>query len=154
MVSCIWVQIEEAVALTPQKGPLIAHIFEVRCRGSPILIWRTTPWRRLHLSSGLVYERVLPQLCQNVILSRHFRLQVLEVLVRVHMAIPDPEYVTICQALQFLNRAADVAAILDELVRGPEGKALLAYQVRRTRTRTWCRCPVGLRRGAGRAGGV
>jgi hypothetical protein len=71
-----------------------------------------------------------PQLCQNVILSRHFRLRVLDVLVRVHMTVDDPEFVSVCHALQFLNRASEVARILDELIRGPEDKALMAYQVR------------------------
>lgn len=53
----------------------------------------------------------------------------LDVLVRVHQTVADPEYVAICQCLQFLNRASEVAQILDDLVRGPEEKALLAYQV-------------------------
>lgn len=69
------------------------------------------------------------QVSQTLILSRQFRLQVLDVLVRVHATIADPEYVSICQCLQFLNRASEVAQILDDLLRGPEEKALLAYQV-------------------------
>lgn len=67
---------------------------------------------------------------QNLILSRQFRLRVLEVLVRVHQTIADPEVVSICQCLQFLNRAGEVAKILDDLVRGPDERALLAYQVK------------------------
>lgn len=89
-------KIEQAIDRTPQKGVLIAHIFQVS---------------------------------QTLILSRQFRLRVLEVLVRVHTTIPDPEYVAICQCLQFLNRASEVAQILDDLIKGPEEKALLAYQV-------------------------
>lgn len=69
------------------------------------------------------------QVSQTLILSRQFRLKVLDVLVRVHATIPDPEYVSICQCLQFLNRASEVAQILDDLLRGPEETALLAYQV-------------------------
>ncbi len=69
------------------------------------------------------------QVSQTLILSRQFRLKVLDVLVQVHATIADPEYVSICQCLQFLNRAQEVAKILDDLLRGPEEKALLAYQV-------------------------
>lgn len=50
------------------------------------------------------------QISQTLILSRPFRLSVLEVLVRVHQSVADPEYVSICQALQFLNRAQEVRA--------------------------------------------
>ena len=89
-------KIEQAIDRTPNKGMLIAHIFQVS---------------------------------QTLILSRQFRLKVLEVLVRVHTTIPDPEYVAICQCLQFLNRASEVAQILDDLIKGPEEKALLSYQV-------------------------
>lgn len=56
---------------------------------------------------------VCEQISQTLILSRPFRLSVLEVLVRVHQSVADPEYVSICQALQFLNRAKEVRVSFD-----------------------------------------
>ena len=79
-------------------------------------------------AKGLLIAHIF-KISQTLILSRHFRLQVLDVLVRVHSAVVDPEYVSICQCMQFLNRASDVAEILDKLLQGSEEKALLAYQV-------------------------
>lgn len=55
----------------------------------------------------------LVQISQTLILSREFRLTVLDVLVRVHQTpavVQDPEWVSICQALQFLNRAKEVGS--------------------------------------------
>jgi 26S proteasome regulatory subunit N2 len=70
------------------------------------------------------------QLCQQAVGSREFRLTVLGILVKLYGSVRGkPDFSNVCQCLQHLNRPADVAAILEILVRGTLTEALLAYQI-------------------------
>lgn len=65
-------------------------------------------------------------LCSRVILNREFRHEVLQVLVELYQGLEIPDYINMCQCLLFLDRAADVAGVLEKLI---EKDPVLAYQV-------------------------
>ncbi|KAG1657731.1 hypothetical protein FOA52_011993 [Chlamydomonas sp. UWO 241] len=66
--------------------------------------------------------------CQNLVVSREFRQQVLRLLIRLYEAVPSPDYVDICQCLMFLDDSTEVAVIVNKLLRGSKEDELLAYQ--------------------------
>eukprot|EP00884_Botryococcus_braunii_P016818 jgi/Botrbrau1/381/Bobra.110_2s0036.1 len=67
--------------------------------------------------------------CQSLVTSREFRQQVLRLLVKLYESSDNPDWVSICQCLMFLDDAPEVAKILDQLLKGDEDQNLLAYQV-------------------------
>ncbi|CAM9505548.1 unnamed protein product, partial [Discosporangium mesarthrocarpum] len=67
--------------------------------------------------------------CQTLVTSRDTRLKVLAILVEMHRAFPDTDFVAVCQCLQFLEEAGQVAQVLKELLQGSDESALLAYQI-------------------------
>lgn len=69
------------------------------------------------------------RVCQQLVINREFRQQVLRLVVRLYAGVPDPDYVDICQCLMFLDDAPEVAKILHKLLQGSEDDVLLAYQV-------------------------
>ncbi|KAG0583531.1 hypothetical protein KC19_3G144500 [Ceratodon purpureus] len=69
------------------------------------------------------------RLSQTFVSRREFRHEVLRLLVKSYQALQQPDYLSICQCLMFLDEPAGVAAILDRLLRGDKNEALLAYQV-------------------------
>ena len=70
-------------------------------------------------------------LCQSArnIPSREFRLSVIAVLVKLYGILDNPEYSNVCAGLQYLNRAAEVAATLNHLCKGSNELAMQAYQI-------------------------
>ena len=69
------------------------------------------------------------RLSQTFVNRREFRHEVLRLLVRSYQGLQQPDYLSICQCLMFLDEPAGVAAILDKLLKGDRNDALLAYQV-------------------------
>jgi 26S proteasome regulatory subunit N2 len=69
------------------------------------------------------------RLSQTFVNRREFRHEVLRLLVRSYQGLQQPDYLSICQCLMFLDEPAGVAAILDKLLKGDKNDALLAYQV-------------------------
>jgi len=67
--------------------------------------------------------------CQELVASKRVRLSVLDIIVKTQSAEAEPDYVSICQCLQFLKRPTEVANTLRMLVKGTEDQALCAYQV-------------------------
>jgi len=69
----------------------------------------------------------------SIIMSRKFRLQVLQLLVRLYTEAGDAaggvDYFAICQCLLLLNDAKAVADILTKLLKGSPEDALMGYQV-------------------------
>ena len=70
-------------------------------------------------------------LCQGArnVPSRDFRLEVVDVLVRLYGTMQDPDYKNVCFALQSLNRPYEVAQTLYRLCKGSESSSLQAYQI-------------------------
>ena len=70
-------------------------------------------------------------LCQSArnITPREFRLGVIEVLVRHYGTLAVPDYSNVVFGLQYLDRAKDVADTLDQLLKGSDEEALLAFQI-------------------------
>eukprot|EP00798_Chlamydomonas_sp_ICE-L_P002207 gene2207-33767_t len=69
------------------------------------------------------------KVCQELLINRDFREQVLRLLVRLYEGVPEPDVINICQCLMFLDDALEVAKILVKLLQGSEDDELLAYQV-------------------------
>ncbi|KAG2490998.1 hypothetical protein HYH03_010670 [Edaphochlamys debaryana] len=69
------------------------------------------------------------RVCQQLIISREFRQQVLRLVIRLYEGVDSPDWVDICQCLMFLDDAPEVAKILNRLIQGSEDEELLAYQV-------------------------
>ncbi|XP_022237955.1 26S proteasome non-ATPase regulatory subunit 1 [Limulus polyphemus] len=69
--------------------------------------------------------RVTMSLIQN----RHFRNEVLRVLVRLYKNLETPDYVNMCQCLIFVDDAQSVGDVLEKLSKGSEENALMAYQI-------------------------
>ncbi len=67
--------------------------------------------------------------CQYLVSRRQTRLGVFRLLVAMHREQPQPDFAAMCVSLQFLNEAENVASILEELIRGTEDQALLAFQI-------------------------
>ncbi|GFR48946.1 hypothetical protein Agub_g10960, partial [Astrephomene gubernaculifera] len=69
------------------------------------------------------------RVCQQLIVNREFRQQVLRLVIRLYETVDSPDWVDICQCLMFLDDAPEVARILSRLLQGSEDDELLAYQV-------------------------
>ncbi|PNW70631.1 hypothetical protein CHLRE_17g727950v5 [Chlamydomonas reinhardtii] len=86
----------------------------------------------LRAPAGEARTRVLKyalRVCQQLIISREFRQQVLRLVIRLYETVESPDWVDICQCLMFLDDAPEVAKILSRLITGSEDEELLAYQV-------------------------
>ncbi|KAG2454480.1 hypothetical protein HYH02_001498 [Chlamydomonas schloesseri] len=86
----------------------------------------------LRAPAGEARTRVLKyalRVCQQLIISRDFRQQVLRLVIRLYETVEQPDWVDICQCLMFLDDAPEVAKILNRLITGSEDDELLAYQV-------------------------
>jgi len=70
-------------------------------------------------------------LCQGArnVTSREFRLAVIDTLVQLYSTLPEPDFTNVCYGLQYLNRPAEVAKVLEQLCRGSLENALQAYQI-------------------------
>ena len=69
------------------------------------------------------------RLCQTADITRGFRTAVLRILARKYRALAEPDYINVCQCLQYLNDASGVAAILCDMARGDDLKLVKALQV-------------------------
>ncbi|XVF65140.1 hypothetical protein PTKIN_Ptkin09bG0222700 [Pterospermum kingtungense] len=72
--------------------------------------------------------------CINVshsfVYRREYRREVLQLLVKVYLQLPSPDYLSICQCLMFLDEPESVANILEKLLRSENKEdALLSFQV-------------------------
>ncbi|CAO2206165.1 unnamed protein product [Urochloa humidicola] len=67
-------------------------------------------------------------LSHQYVSHREYRLEILGCLVKIYQTLPNPDYLSICQCLMFLNEPETVASILDKLISGSQDDALLAYQ--------------------------
>ncbi|EFJ47427.1 26S proteasome regulatory complex [Volvox carteri f. nagariensis] len=86
----------------------------------------------LRAPAGEERTRVLKyalRVCQQLIVSREFRQQVLRLVIRLYESVPSPDWLDICQCLMFLDDAPEVARILNKLLQGGEEEELLAYQI-------------------------
>ncbi|CAM6098679.1 unnamed protein product [Calypogeia fissa] len=79
-----------------------------------------------NISSLLAYTL---RLSQTFVTKREFRHAVLRCLVKLYQSQPNPDYLSICQCLMFLDDSSTVATILDNLLKGDKVDALSAYQV-------------------------
>jgi len=66
------------------------------------------------------------EVCHTVVNNRDFRQQVLRVLVELYKGLDEPDYISMCQCLLFLDDHTAVAAVLDSLL---QNDPLMAYQV-------------------------
>ena len=69
------------------------------------------------------------RLSQTFVSRREFRHEVLRLLVKSYQGLQQPDYLSVCQCLMFLDEPKGVASILDKLLKGDKNDALLAYQV-------------------------
>nr|CAB3482441.1 unnamed protein product [Digitaria exilis] len=67
-------------------------------------------------------------LSHQYVSHREYRLEILQCLVKIYQTSPNPDYLSICQCLMFLDEPETVASILDKLISGSNDDALLAYQ--------------------------
>ncbi|RCV29543.1 hypothetical protein SETIT_6G022000v2 [Setaria italica] len=67
-------------------------------------------------------------LSHQYVSHREYRLEILRCLVKIYQTLPNPDYLSICQCLMFLDEPETVASILDKLISGSQDDALLAYQ--------------------------
>ncbi|PAN34162.1 hypothetical protein PAHAL_6G072500 [Panicum hallii] len=67
-------------------------------------------------------------LSHQYVSHREYRLEILLCLVKIYQTLPNPDYLSICQCLMFLDESDTVASILDKLISGSKDDALLAYQ--------------------------
>ncbi|GIL83332.1 hypothetical protein Vretimale_11311 [Volvox reticuliferus] len=86
----------------------------------------------MRAAAGEERTRVLKyalRVCQQLIVSRDFRQQVLRLVIRLYESVDAPDWVDICQCLMFLDDAPEVARILNKLLQGGQAEELLAYQI-------------------------
>ncbi|RHY32693.1 hypothetical protein DYB32_002344, partial [Aphanomyces invadans] len=69
------------------------------------------------------------EVSRTTVTNRDFRLQVLQVLVKLYQSLPAQEHTHICQILQLLDQHAEVATILQSLIASTLDETLIAYQV-------------------------
>lgn len=69
------------------------------------------------------------RISQTFVNRREFRHEVLRLLVKSYQNLQQPDYLSICQCLMFLDDPSTVANILDKLLKGDKNDTLLAYQV-------------------------
>ncbi|CAL4997482.1 unnamed protein product [Urochloa decumbens] len=67
-------------------------------------------------------------LSHQYVSHREYRLEILGCLVKIYQTLPNPDYLSICQCLMFLNEPETVASILDKLISGSQDDALIGYQ--------------------------
>ncbi len=67
--------------------------------------------------------------CQYLTSRRQTRQGVFKLLVAMQREQPQPDFAAMCVCLQFIDKAEDVARVLEELIRGDEDQALLAFQI-------------------------
>jgi len=68
--------------------------------------------------------------CMSLVDNRTYRNELLRILVSLFQEITStPDFVSMCQCLIFLDDPKSVANILENLVRGDEDSALMAYQI-------------------------
>lgn len=70
-------------------------------------------------------------LCQGTrnIISREFRLRVIDLLVELYGTLSEPDYTNVCYGLQYLNRPTEVAKVMEKLCNGSTENALQAFQI-------------------------
>jgi 26S proteasome regulatory subunit N2 len=70
-------------------------------------------------------------LCQGTrnIISREFRLTVIDLLVELYGTLSEPDYTNVCYGLQYLNRPTEVAKVMEKLCKGSDENALQAFQI-------------------------
>jgi len=70
------------------------------------------------------------KVCLSLIPSRTFRNIILSLLVRLYLALPTPDYISVCQCYIFLDDAQSCADVLEKLVKsGDHDAVLMAYQI-------------------------
>lgn len=69
------------------------------------------------------------KVCLSLIMSRHFRNDVLRVLTKLYMGLKSPDYISVCQCYIFLDDHKSVADILEKLIKGDEESQLKALQI-------------------------
>lgn len=69
------------------------------------------------------------KIAMSLVENRHYRNDILKILVNIYKNLKTPDYVNMCQCLIYLDDAQSVANILDKLVREDETSCLMAYQI-------------------------
>lgn len=68
--------------------------------------------------------------CMSLIQSRHFRNQVLRILVKLYLGLPKPDYISVCQCLIYLDDPKTAFEILEKLLKTDKDESIImAYQV-------------------------
>jgi 26S proteasome regulatory subunit N2 len=65
----------------------------------------------------------------NLVQNLGFRNQILQLLVKLFKALPEPDYLAISQCFLWLNDSTSMVAFLTSLVKGDEKHQLIAYQI-------------------------
>jgi len=131
---------EQAAAADPRLVAIVERMFE-RCFtdgqfhqaiGIALETRRLDKLEESVTKSGAIADSLAyaTKVCQTLVTSREFRQQVLRVLVRLYETQSvQPNYLSMCQCLMFLDDADRVAAILTKLVEGSVDEQLLSYQI-------------------------
>ena len=69
------------------------------------------------------------KITMSLIENRHFRNDVLKILVKLYRNLDVPDFVSMTQCLIFLDDAQSVAEVLDRLTRSSDENTLMAYQI-------------------------
>lgn len=69
------------------------------------------------------------RIAMSLVENRHYRNDILKILVNIYKNLKTPDYVNMCQCLIFLDDAQSVADILDKLLREDETSSLMAFQI-------------------------
>lgn len=69
------------------------------------------------------------RITMSLVENRHYRNDILKILVKIYKNLKTPDYVNMCQCLIFLDDAQSIADVLDKLVREDETSSLMAYQI-------------------------
>ena len=70
------------------------------------------------------------KIIMSLVENRHYRNELLQILVKLYKSFAIPDYVNICQCLIFLDDAQSIATILDNLVKSSkDDEFLMAYQM-------------------------
>ena len=69
------------------------------------------------------------KIIMGLVENRHYRNELLQILVKLYKSFAIPDYVNITQCLIFLDDAQSVASILDNLIRSKDDEFLMAYQM-------------------------
>ena len=78
-------------------------------------------------SSILAHAQIV---CMTLIQCRHFRNQVLRILVKLYLGLTKPDYISVCQCLIYLDDPRTAAEILEKLLKTTHDESILmAYQV-------------------------